>query len=104
MVFLMTYGEGEAILNLPGVKDALHKIAADQVLPKAEHLATEAGLTNFAAALVVEDGVRPKGRPYSRVVADRDDAAKYEFGDDNTARYRILGRASGVRIWPDIPS
>lgn len=39
----------------------------------------------------VESGTRPKGRPYSRVVAD--DLAQ-EWGTSNTERRRILGRAA----------
>lgn len=102
-MFHMSYEDGQKILNLPGVKDALQDLAEHQVLPKAASLAASAGLPEYAADLRVEVGVRPKGRPYARVIADRDDAEKYEHGDTKTARLRILGRAAGVQIWPDVP-
>lgn len=39
----------------------------------------------------IEDGVRPKGRPYSRVSSPN---VSQEFGDSNYERRRILGRAA----------
>lgn len=102
MVFVMTYSEGQEIINLPGVKAVLHDVAANTILPKASGLAAKAGLANVAADLRVVDGVRPKGRPYSRVEIDSDNSDAFEFGDSQTARYRILGGAAGVKLWPDL--
>lgn len=101
MAFVMDDDAFKSILNEPGIREELHRVAEEQVLARATSLAAQAGLTELAASLRVEDGVRPGGRPYSRVIADHDDAERYEHGDSKTQRYRILGRAAGVRIWPD---
>jgi len=79
------------------VQDELHAVA-EKILPKAVALATEAGETAFAASLRVEDGIRPKGRAYSRVIADFDGATAVEHGDNNVERRRILGQAANTQV------
>jgi hypothetical protein len=92
---LPTYREGTEILHLPEVTRALHAVA-DVIAPRARQLATSEGLDEFAAAVSVKDGTRPKGRPYSYVIADTPEGERDEWGDTNTARHRILRRAGGV--------
>jgi len=75
----------------------LHKVA-EAILPKAVALANAAGETAFAESLRVEDGVRPKGRAFSRVIADDASAAAVEFGSNDTDRRRILGQAAGTQV------
>ena len=75
----------------------LHKVA-EAILPKAVALATAAGEPVFAASLRVEDGVRPKGRSFSRVIADDPSATAVEFGANDTERRRILGEAAGTQV------
>lgn len=43
-------------------------------------------------AITVEDGARPLGRPYSRVVSSDGEG---EFGTSRRRRHRVLGRAAG---------
>lgn len=90
-----TYREGTEILQLPAVRQALAK-AANRVAPRAKSIARGEGLSEFAAAITVQDGTRPKGRPYSYVLADTPDGERTEFGDTNTARRAILRRAAGT--------
>lgn len=41
--------------------------------------------------LTVEDGTRPRGRPYARLLLDNSDQ---EWGTGNAERRRVLGRAA----------
>ena len=81
----------------PELHAALHAVA-EEILPKAVALATAAGETVFAESLRVEDGIRPKGRAYSRVIADFDGATAVEHGDNNVERRRILGQAANTQV------
>ena len=81
----------------PELHAALHAVA-EAILPKAVALATAAGETVFAASLRIEDGVRPKGRAFSRVIADDPSATAVEFGANDTERRRILGEAAGTQV------
>lgn len=82
-------GVGNA-MRLPGVHQALRR--------EAEALAQRARSINAAedvpATVRVEQGTRPTGRPYARVLSDAADA---EFGTSRTARRRVLGRAAEQR-------
>ncbi len=92
-------GIGE-LMRSPVVTDALAE-QAHAVYVRARDDATSAGETGFAAALRVEVGVRPKGRPYATVIADDPAAGAVEFGSSShPVRRRILGRAAGVVIYP----
>jgi hypothetical protein len=82
--------------------DAAIQHTAEQILETAHALAQDAGLTAYAASLHIETGARPKGRGYARVVADADEAAAREWGDSDNDRLRILGRAAGIQIFPDL--
>jgi hypothetical protein len=90
-----SYREGTKILQRPQVRKAL-RARAEQIAPRANALARAAKLDEAAASIEVRNGIRPKGRPYSYVVMDHPDGEKNEFGDTNTARRRILGRAAGT--------
>ncbi len=59
----------------------------DEVAARARSIA---GQEKIDPNITTSEGTRPKGRPYARVTAD----AGQEFGDSNTARRRILGRAA----------
>lgn len=77
------------------------QVLAKAILAKAQQLAKDAGLDDYEANLRIEQGVRPKGRGYVRVIADDPTATAVEYGDDDMERLRILGQASGVTIFPD---
>ncbi len=82
--------------NPDGIKAAMQSTKVRAGL-KARGAPIAARAQQIAAAEKVKgevstsEGTRPKGRPYARVTAD----AGQEFGDTNTARRRILGRAAG---------
>jgi len=99
VVFLPDYaGLGEAMRSKV-VTDELHRVAV-AVQGRAREIAGQEGEAVFADALQVVDGVRPKGRPFSRVIADDAGATGVEFGSDtHPVRRRILGRAAGVTIF-----
>lgn len=59
---------------------------ADDIAARARQIAASEGVD---AQITREDGTRPKGRPYSRVSARRDQ----EYGTAATARRAILARA-----------
>ena len=91
-------GIGE-VMRSEAVAAELHRVA-ETVLSRARSLASQQGETAFANALRVDDGVRPKGRPYSRVVADDAAAEGVEFGSNtHPIRRRILGQAAEVKIF-----
>lgn len=90
-----TWREGTEILQLDGVRKALHQ-TAEKIAPRAKSIARSEGFDEFAASITVEDGTRPKGRPYSYVLADTPEGERREYGDSNTGRRRILRRAGGV--------
>lgn len=78
------------------IRAELHDVA-EKILPVAQRLAGAAKQHAFQAALKLQDGTRPKGRPYSRVIADYPDGEKVEFGDTAHARRRILGQAANIK-------
>ncbi|GAA3727345.1 hypothetical protein [Streptomyces tremellae] len=86
------------IMQSAEVRDGL-KARAEAIAPVARRLAAEEVDDNFAEEIRVESGTRPKGRPYARVTAARSDAEANEWGDTNTIRRRILGRAAGTDIY-----
>jgi len=90
-------GIGE-LMRSADVRAALHD-TAEQVWARAKSFAGEAKLDAYEASLRVEDGTRPKGRPFSRVVADDASAEAIEWGDTHVARRRILGRAANTTIF-----
>lgn len=82
-------GIGE-VMRLPKVRAALRSQAGG-IAAKARSLdAAEGG----DATISVEEGTRPRGRPYARAVSDDADG---EFGTSKTARRRVLGRAANIR-------
>lgn len=96
--YVPDYDGLKELLADPAIVAALHEVAAQQILPAAKALAQQAKLPEYAASLRVEDGVRPKGRSYSRVIADDPNATAVEYGDNDTERRRILGRAANVQV------
>ena len=75
----------EAMQSAP-VREALAK-RRDRIARRAETIAANEGIDPH---ITTSEGTRPKGRPYARVTADADQ----EWGNTNTARRRILGRAA----------
>ncbi len=90
-------GIGE-VMRSDQVQAALHD-AAVPILARAKALAGQAKLDEYEKSLRIEDGVRPKGRPFSRVVADHQDATAIEWGDTNVKRRRILGEAANTQVF-----
>lgn len=91
------------ITKLPQVRKALRE-RAEQIATEARRIAASEIDTDFARQIVVSEEIRPSGRPTAKVLATREDAERYEYGDDNTARRRVLGRAAGVTpptLFPD---
>lgn len=84
-----------AIMRLPRVRAAL-KQRADAIAAEAKSIARSEIDTDFANQIRVSEEIRPGGRPTAKVEATRADAERYEYGDTNTARRRVLGRAAGV--------
>lgn len=95
-------GIGEVSVIAAAADDAIQH-AAHKILAEAQRLAEDAGLTEYAAALHIDTGARPKGRGYARVVAATPEAEAHEYGNSQTDRLRILGRAAGIQIYPDVP-
>ena len=79
-------GIGEAMRSRQ-VREGLRE-KADEIASRARRIDPE-----FGEGVRVEDGTRPRGRPYSRVVHDT--GADMEFGSSKTERRRVLGRAAG---------
>lgn len=99
LVYVPDYAGLGEVMRSKVVADALHETAV-RVEKRAREIAVQEGETVFADALQVVDGVRPKGRPFSRVVADDPSATGVEFGTStHPVRRRILGRAAGVTIF-----
>lgn len=69
------------------VRKALRKVA-DKKQDRAEQIAASEGVELDSK---VVEGTRPKGRPYARVQSSNVDQ---EWGNSNTKRRRILGRAA----------
>lgn len=90
-----SYPQGTEIVQLLKVRRAL-TVQALRIAPRARSLARSEGLDSAARSVHVKEGTRPKGRPYSYVIMDHEDGEKHEFGDTNTARRRILGRAGNA--------
>lgn len=80
-------------MNSQVVKDGL--LAKARVIQaQAESMAAQEGLDDFPTEVV--EGVRPKGRPYARVVGPLED----EWGSEYRPKRRILGRLAGVHNTP----
>lgn len=92
-------GIGDA--SFDAILDAKVQKVADKIAAKAKAIALKEGLTQYADSIQVTEGQRPKGRGFREVIADTPDGEKREWGDTDTARLRILGRASGVKVFPD---
>ena len=71
------------------VREAL-KTEAERIARRAEQIANADGVN---VAPTVEEGTRPRGRPYAQV---RSNDADVEFGSYGVRRRRILGRAAGI--------
>lgn len=85
------------VMRSEGVRHEL-KVKADDMLPEAVKLAEGANLPAYAAALRVEEGERPKGRPYADLIADDPTATAVEWGDTDVERRRILGQVGNVQV------
>jgi hypothetical protein len=86
---LFTYRQLGDIARSPAVRAKLAQVA-DGIAADARAIAATEGAD---VQVRREDGTRPKGRPYARVLADADQ----EWGTSEVARRRILGRAVAGR-------
>ncbi|OXM69629.1 hypothetical protein CF165_08965 [Amycolatopsis vastitatis] len=82
--------EWRRIVALPSVRKRL-RMVADQIAARTRANLAAAG---SEATVTVEEGVRPKGRAYARVVHDD---LYGEYGTENVPRHRALGRAVGSK-------
>lgn len=85
------------VMRSEGIKHEL-KVKADDLEPKIVKAYEDANLADAAAATKVDEGVRPKGRPYAQVTVDDSNATAYEFGDSDVERRRILGKVANVQV------
>lgn len=90
------HGVGEA--SVLAVADSKIQDVAQQIFDEAQRLARAEGLSAYADSMRITTGARPKGRGFREVIADDPDGEKYEWGDSDTERRRILGQAAGVQI------
>lgn len=90
-----TFAEGSEITKL-AVEHPVFQAAAQAVFERAKQIASDEGATEFAAALRLVTQQRPGGRWEMEIIADTKAGEAVEFGDTNTTRRRILGRAGGV--------
>lgn len=87
---------GEVMRSRP-VRDALVE-RARPIAAAARGIAQAEGLEEMADAIVIEEGTRPRGRPYAQVVADHPRGTEFEFGSSAIQARRVLGRAANVEI------
>lgn len=90
-------GEISQLAMESGVAQAL----AEKIAEEAKRVAVESGHPELADAVTVTEA-RPKGRGQIAVVIDHPDATAAEFGDTGVEAARILGKAAGVPLWPDV--
>ncbi|PZH18761.1 hypothetical protein C1I97_03425 [Streptomyces sp. NTH33] len=81
------------IMQSEQVRGAL-KAQAEEIVPRAKAMARAEIGPEFADSIGISEEVRPRGRPTAKVIADREDAEAHEYGDSNTERRRVLGRAA----------
>lgn len=74
---------------------------AEKIAEEARRIANETGHPDLADVVNVTS-VRPKGRGQIQVTIDSDGAAAAEWGDNETEKARILGRAAGIQLFPDV--
>lgn len=74
------------VMQSDPVREALRK-RRDRIAQRAQVIADN---EDVDANVRTEEGTRPRGRPYARVLAD----AEQEFGTSRVARRRVLGRAA----------
>lgn len=79
------------------VRDELPPVA-EAVRDRAKAIANSAGDSDLADSYRVEEGTRPRGRPYARIITDHERAEGAEYGDEGVDRLRILGRAANVQV------
>ncbi|QWF78705.1 hypothetical protein [Amycolatopsis sp. CA-230715] len=82
--------EWRRIVALPSVRKRL-RFVANQIATRTRANLSSAG---SAATVTVEEGIRPKGRAYARVVHDDPFG---EYGTEDVPRHRALGRAVGSK-------
>jgi hypothetical protein len=75
-----------AVMREPGIRAAL-KAHADRIADRAKMLAADAP---GDPKIEVEEGTRPKGRPFAQVTADHPDGG---WGGTYTQRLDLLNRA-----------
>ena len=72
------------------------QVVRDALAEKARTLASRANSLGASEGVEMDakvvEGTRPKGRPYADV---RSENVAQEWGDSNTKRRRIMGRAAG---------
>lgn len=88
-------------ISLLAMESGAAQHLAEQIAQEAHRIANETGHPDLADAVTVTSA-RPKGRGQIQVAIDHPDATAAEFGDTGTEAARILGKAAGVPVWPDV--
>lgn len=91
-------------LNPAGIREAMQgpqvraglSARAAPIAARARQLAASQGLTAVGAGIRVEDGTRPRGRPFSAVVSPNSAAVEAEHGATPTTRRRLIQRAADI--------
>jgi hypothetical protein len=81
--------------------DEIRGVLPERALPiaaRARTAARAAGEDELADSIRTEQGTRPRGRPYARIIADHGTATAKEFGDEGVDRLRIIGQAANVQV------
>ncbi|WP_410662016.1 hypothetical protein [Amycolatopsis sp. lyj-84] len=84
----LTNREFRALMRLPGLRARLRGVADGVAARTRANLAA----ARVDAEVTVEEGIRPRGRSYARVIHDDPFG---EFGTKDVPRHRALGRAIG---------
>lgn len=71
---------------------------AQPIVGTARAIARSAGDADLADSYRAEQGTRPRGRPYARIITDHSAGEAREYGDEGVDRLRILGRAANVDV------
>lgn len=94
-----THKEIAEISQLAMQSEVAQKLAK-RIAEDARRIANESGHPELADAVTVTSA-RPKGRGQIQIIIDDGGAAAVEWGDNETEKARILGRAAGVQLFPD---
>ncbi|MCF7550973.1 hypothetical protein [Pseudonocardia sp. WMMC193] len=85
------------VMQLPVVREAL-TARARPIAARAAAIASGQGLPEVSSSIDVENGTRPRGRTYSRVVSAPPNSLTRGQSVSSTDRRRILARAADINL------